>query len=237
MANVKNSLKSSVAKADGGTRFSNVVSLPQVRANGKASGLVSQIDKFGRGLKATIQGMKEKETEAQRLLILCIEHFEKHGDANPADRLVKTILLENHPSSTAMAREVMAHFRNNSPIRWESKSPYKLFVLKANEEGYKAPDVAKAQEVAFNDTPQAQRARAIGQAAQSQALKEADLTMLVKRAAGVVTFWNRMVNGTDDRKIKPGEDAKMVKFLKEMNKIVEAYAPSAVVPIAKSKAA
>lgn len=226
---LKSTLKSSAV-----TKTAEIVSLPQVRANGKSSTLVSRIDKVCKAFQASVNAIRDNEVEVQKILIACIEHFEAHGDANPADRLVKGLLLINHPSSTATAREVMAHFRNNSPIRWESKSPYKLFVLKEGMEGYKAPDVAKATEVSFNETPQAMRARAIGQAAQNQALKDADLPMMLKRAAGVVTFFNNLRTGADARKIKTGEEAKMEKFAKSVNQLLKDMGgDTAVVAIAK----
>lgn len=230
-ANLKSDLKN--------TTTDNVVSLPTIRKSKATSPLVAAIERVCNSFRKSVESIRDNEAQVQKVMIDCLEHFGKHGDANPADRLVKGLLLINHPSSTASAREVMAHISANSPITWETKSPYKLVVLKDGMKGYKALDVAKAAEVAFNETPRAMRARAIGQAAQNQALKDADLTMVVKRAAGVVTFFNKMITGADDRKIKPGEDAKMVKFLKDLNQVVENYAPSAVVPIAplKKKAA
>lgn len=220
------------------TTTASVVSLPNIRASKATSPLVTAIDKVCKSLGKAVDAVREAEVEIQSILVRCITHFEEHGDANPADRLVKGILLTNHPSSTALAREVMAHFRNNSPIRWETKSPYKLFVLKEGQEGYKAPDVAKAEEVAFNETPQALRARAIGQAAQSKALEEATLAMMVKRAAGSITFLNNMLSGKDERKVKPGELPKMERFAKGLNALVKDFAgESAVVPLVKAKKA
>lgn len=225
----KTNLKSSAAVIS-----ATVVSLPEVRKNGKASGLVTRIDKVCKAFSASVAAIRENEAEVQAILVQCIEHFEAHGDANPADRLVKGLLLINHPSSTATAREVMAHFRNHSPIRWEAKSPYKLFVLKEGQEGYKEPDVAKASEVAFSETPQAMRARAIGQAAQNQALKEADLPMILKRTAGAITFLNNILTGKDERKVKPGELPKMEKFAKGLNNLLKDFGgDTAVVPLVK----
>lgn len=218
MANLKSSLKSTAAKAE-----ATVVSLPAVRASKATSPLVTAIDKVCRSLKSGVDMIREAEIEIQKVLVRCIEHLEAHGDANPADRLVKGILLTNHPSSTALAREVIAHFRNNSPIRWESKSPYKLFVLKEGQEGYKAPDTAKAGEVPFNETPQAIKARSIGQAAQQRALEDATLSMMVKRAAGVIGFLNNMRTGKDERKIKVGEEAKMDRFAKALNGVLKDF--------------
>lgn len=215
---LKSNLKSSTVP-----KTAEIVSLPQVRANGKSSTLVTRIDKVCKAFQASVNAIRDNEVEVQKILIACIEHFEAHGDANPADRLVKGLLLINHPSSTATAREVMAHFRNNSPIRWESKSPYKLFVLKEGMEGYKAPDVAKATEVSFNETPQAMKARAIGQAAQAKALQPATLAMMVSRAAGTINFLNNMRTGKDEREIKAGEEGKMEKFARALNVVLKDF--------------
>lgn len=233
MASLKSKLKGDTV----GTAV--VMTLPTLKGRG-ASELNKLIEAAIRGAKNVVQSITAVEPLIAKAANATLDHFAKHGDAMPADRLVKGLILLNHPASTAMARELMAWYRPISNIRWDSKHPFKVKVLKDGDEGYsdKEPDVAKGEETPFNETKQAKSARSMAEKAHANALKPADLSMMVGRAAGTIAFLNNILTGKDERKIKPGEQPKMERFAKALNGVLKDFGgEEAAVPLVKAKKA
>lgn len=215
------------------TATSTALVVPMIPKDSKTKTVLGLIEDALTAAKSVVTAVQRSEPHVQKALVACVSHFAEHKDARPADRLVKGLMALNHPAAMSMAREVVAHFRTNSPIRWDAKG--KLTVLKEGQEGYKAPDAAAAEETNYYETPQAKRARSAAEAAHKNNLKEADLNMVLKRTAGSsIGFINNILRGKDERKIKEGELPKIKRFAARINEVLKEFGgDTAVVEIAK----
>lgn len=225
-----------------------VIAKPEPKASGNAEGeqrssapksaLNKLIDKALLSVGNIVQALTEAEPNVAAAAMASMIHALKHGDTTPADRLVKGILAKNHPAARAVAFELVAWFRGCSPLRWETSAPYKCYLNTDPEKGPVDFDEAKASEAAYYETAQAKKARAVGEAAHKKSLADADMKMMMNRAAGLITFFNNIVTGKDDRKIKAGEEPKMRDFAGKINEVLKHFGGSdAVVDIAESKKA
>jgi hypothetical protein len=206
-------LKSTTTKTPAPANDAFVV--PTLKSNAKNASVIALIEKALKGARSMVQSIEQLEPHIAAAELACLTHAEAHGDAMPADRLVKGLIACNHPATTALSQEVVGWFRTFSPVRWDMKG--KVSVLKEGQEGYKPFEAEKAEATPFNETPAAKRARAASARAHKAAMKDADLKMMISRAQGVIAWFNNIVEGKDRRKVKTGEEAKMKKFAKALN--------------------
>lgn len=207
----RNALKNSTLNETAGKAGKIVV--PDVKKTAKTSVVIGLIDKAIVGVRAMVQAVQQSEPLIAKAAIACVEHFDKHGDLGPADRLVKGIEAVGHPAATAASRELKAWFRGCSPIQWDLKG--KIFKNKDENKGKIEVDMPKASDKAFFETAQAVAARSAMDRAHNNSLKEASAKVLVNRIMGQLKWFNNVLDGTDENtKIKTGEEAKMKKIAK-----------------------
>jgi hypothetical protein len=231
MARTSNALKSSTVLS---SENATTMVVPELKDNKKNASVIAAIEKALKGARNLVQTAQQLEPLITDASNKCLIHCQEHGDAMPADRLVKGLMACGHPTTSSLAREVIAWFSGNSPIRWDSKKNVR--VLKEGEDGYKPFDIAKAEEAGPHETPAAKRARDVAAAAHRNSLAAADMGMLVKRTSGVITFLNNMITGKDERPIKDGELPKMKKLATRLNDVLKEFGgETAVVPLAKPK--
>lgn len=189
-------------------------------SNGKSAAMQA-VSRLLLSAKTFMQSMAEFEKDIQSALVKTLEHCEIHGDAMPADRLVKGLRELNHPAMTKFSDECVAWFRINSPIRWNAKGDVR--VLKEGEEGYKPFDVHHGEEEAFNETPQAKRARQAADAAHKRTLQPVTAQDVLNRIKGVVKFVENAQNpdrNGDVRGIAAKEGKKIKALIKDLSAFV-----------------
>lgn len=237
MARTSNITKASKGKANTVTEGSvgkadapKALVVPQIRKTKGNTELLAMIDKAIVGVRAMVQAVQRSEPLIAAAAQGCLEHFKKHGDMGPADRLKKGIEAVGHPAASASARELQAWFRGCSPIQWDLKG--KVFKNKDETKGKIEVDQAKADEAAFFETKQAKAARVAMDRAHGNAMKAADLGFLIGRTAGVVKTLNNMLTGEDARKIKAGALEGMTDFVTDLNKVLKKFGGTkSVVPV------
>lgn len=133
--------------------------------------------------KTIKQSFEQFEMRVHTASLSCVAHFEKCGDAMPADRLVKGLRDLNHPALTRTAAELVAWFKTVSPIRWDMNG--KVMVLKEGDDGYKAPDVEAGEKTPFNETAAAKKARSKDAQNTREILKPLTLADIMGRAKGL----------------------------------------------------
>ena len=189
------------------------ITVPDVKSNKKTASVLKLVDTAIAGAKTFAQSANQLEAAISKAVAACLQHQVDHGDAMPADRLIKGLLLVNHPSVDALAAEAVAWFKLHSNIRWDAKR--KLSVLKKGDEGFN--EEVKPEEAAkqgINETPAAIRRRSAERLNTANTMKDADSTMFVNRIMGQIKWFSGMLEGKDDRKIKTGEEAKMKRIAK-----------------------
>jgi hypothetical protein len=235
-SNLKSSASTAALSAATNGKKGEVVAftVPEIRKSGKNSAVLALIESALRAARTMVQSVRELEPKIAKASQGALEHFDAHGDMGPADRLVKGLIACNHPTTTTVAREVMAWFKACSPIQWEGNGKGKVFKNKDEDKGQIETDLALAEEKAYFETPQAIRARQIGAAAQNNALKAADLGFMVNRLAGTIKTFNNMLTGSDQRKVKAGEVDQMTELSNDVNKLLKKYGGAkAIVPVAE----
>lgn len=223
MANTKRNNKSnqSTGKPETATGTGLVVAMRKSKAN---PGLMSIIKDAINAVRTVVQTVNRSEPHVQKALVGCIEHFEKHGDAMPAHRLVTGLLELNHPAAHAMCREVVDHFRTNSPIRWAVKgNKAELNVLKEGQDGYKAPNPQGAESTAYYETERAKKSRSAAATAATRSLEPATFKQMMNRTKGIINWYNKMAKGEDERPIALADKPKMVKFMTEINSVLKTF--------------
>jgi len=211
----------------------NVV--PEIRSNAKNGLVLKAVDKALAGAKSLVQSALLLEPLIAEASKLCVEHAAKHGDMMPADRLVKGLIAQNHPTTTVLSREVIVYFRQFSPIQWDAKG--KVFKNKDESKGKTEYLVEEASKTAFNETAQAKRARAAADATHKQNMKPADAKMFVGRIMGQIKWFQNLIDGTDERGVKDGEVAKMKKIAKAVQSTLTDVVGKEVVDSTDKKAA
>lgn len=219
-------------------KSSALVKTPGVGDNSEASKNTASktvmlgVEKFLTGVKATMQSVLLLEKQASEQAVICLQHANDYGDVMPADRLVKGLAEHPHPLTKAMGMELVAWFRANSPIRWDSKA--KPRQAKETEEGYKPYNEESAKETPFFETAQAKRSRTAADAARKKALEPATFKDFLNRAKGL-TRWFETLNEADKngdvRGIKNGEAAKIKRGIKAINEaLVDTYGDEVITP-------
>lgn len=189
--------------------------------NGKGNSALKLVDAALLAAKTTIQSIEVLETKVIDACNAALAHAAKHGDAMVADRLFKGLMLLNHPSTSTMAAEVQAWFKQFSPIRWPNGAKGKVSVMKKTDEGFVDYDTAKAEETPFNATAAAKRARSAARLAHRDSIQEVTLERMLSRTDGVVNWLVGIKKGeVANTKIKAGELGKMEKFAKELKALV-----------------
>lgn len=184
-----------------------------VKTQSKASGAVlALVTKTLLAVKTAVQSVQELEKTIADCEIVCLRHAQEHGDAMPADRLVKGIREIVHPMTTQLAGEVVAWFNQYSPIRWDAKGNVSL--VKEGQPGYKPFNPEEGEATPFMERPQAKRAREAAASAHARELTELTINDIAKRLFGIrktiqaATMEDR--NG-QVRGIKTGDKTKMLK--------------------------
>jgi len=209
--------------------------IPEIRSTAKNGAVLKAVDKALAGAKSLVQSALMLEPLIAEACKLCVEHASKHGDMMPADRLVKGLIAQNHPTTTALSREVIGWFRQFSPIQWDAKG--KVFKNKDEAKGKVEYLVEEAGKTAFNETAQAVRARKAADDSHKNNMKPADAKMFVGRIMGQIKWFQNLIDGTDERGVKDGEVAKMKKIAKAVQSTLTDVVGKEVVDSTDKKAA
>jgi len=167
----------------GAALINSVLELKPTKVQGAA---IAAVDRVLKAAKTMLQSANEFEKELHIAAVKCLEHCEEHGDAMPMDRLVKGLQACAHPITTRFMLEVVAWAKGSSPIYWDAQG--NVHVRKKGEEGYKDFDVQTAEEVPFNETAMAKRARELADKTHKNNLKEVDVSQFQNRVKGLRHF-------------------------------------------------
>lgn len=212
-----------------------VMTVPDIRRNKGNSEVLAAIERALKAAKTFVQSAVLLEPELNKAAVLCVEHFGKHGDTGPADRLIKGLLACNHPTTTAMVNELKVWFRLNSPIQWDRQG--KVFKNKDESKGRIDTNEEPSKADAFYETPQAKRARDAMARAQKAALKDFTAKMLVNNIIGAsLGRVKAMESGKDQRKIAEGEGTKINRIIKAVTKALTEVASDDAVEAMKKVA-
>lgn len=200
---------------------SETVLTPATKGKGKAEtkALMALIAKAVTAVRTTVQSVTQMEPIVADALLAALKHCEKHKDAMPIDRLVKDVTAIPHPLTKALALEMVAWVKTNSPIYWDAKKAVHL--RKPTEEGYKPFDIAAAEKTPFHQTEQAIKARKAGADAHKSAMKPLSFKDMFGRAMGLRKTFEQALIADKDGNVKgvvPADKAKIETLLDNLDK-------------------
>ncbi len=157
----------------------------QAAANTSYGEVMVIINKAVTGAKALMQSVEKLEPLLHDACLACLKHYEAHGDARPADQLIKK--LPDHRFLQSIRYEMVFWFRSNSPIRWDAKGNLK--VLKEGDPDYAPLNVEHAEIEPFFEMEKVQEARENEAKTKERTLQPVTFDNFKKRVYGLRTWF------------------------------------------------